>query len=198
MQKSTFTTDLEREKKLASFLDTLYTKHLKHYSFKRETYLKRQYKGIDLILTHIKTYKNYYVDEKSQLDYLNEDLPTFAFELYYFKEGKHKQGWLFSKAKKTQFYALVTGIYSDSPEVFTSARITFVNRDLLLKFLQDNGIHQNNITIPQNHGRLEIPQLDPEEEGYLFYSKKNKAERPLNLILRLDFLIKIGVAKRLA
>ena len=197
MKKSSFKSDLDREKSLASFLDNLYSNHLKQYSFSREHNISEQHKGVDVIFTRLKTEERFFVDEKAQLDYVNEDLPTFAFELFYEKKKIKKQGWLFDPNKKTQFYALVTAIYSDAPQIFTSCKITLVNRRLLLAHLKGLGLREDDFPIPEKHGKKAIEQLHPKKEGYLFYSRNNKAEKPLNLILKLDYLLDIGVAKRL-
>ena len=129
-------------------------------------------------------------------------MPTFAFELFYHKNGTQEQGWLFDASKKTQFYALVTSIYSDENDVFTSCNITFVNREKLILRLDELGLSKKRLEriISKNqdiHGKLNLEQLNPKSEGYLFFSTKNKAEKPINLILKLDYLIRIGVAKRL-
>ena len=171
------------------------------YGFKRISSYKEQLQGIDLVLIHKGSQKEYFVDEKAQLDYINESLPTFAFELFYEKDGVQKQGWLFDQEKKTQFYSLVTSIYSDEENVFTSCSITFVNRSKLIEHLNFLGLTPENLqnTIKKNqevHGKLILEQLHPRKEGYLFFSTQNKAERPVNLILKLDYLIKIGVGRK--
>ncbi|MCK0161237.1 hypothetical protein [Allomuricauda sp. F6463D] len=200
--KSKFKADLSKEKKLTPLLDSYYQKHLKLYSFERVFDLKRQLLGIDLILKDNRSEKQFFVDEKAQLDYINESLPTFAFELYYQKNGVQKQGWLFDSSKKTHFYALVTSIYSDEEDVFTSCNITMVNREKLISCLHSLRLNQEHLKrfISKNkdrHGKLILDELNPKTEGYLFFSRNNKAEQPINLILKLDYLIKIGVAKRL-
>ena len=101
--KSKFKADLKKEQKLTPLLDSYYQEHLKHYSFERISQLKKQLQGIDVILKDKRSSKQFYVDEKAQLDYINESLPTFAFELFYQKNGVQKQGWLFDAAKKTHF-----------------------------------------------------------------------------------------------
>jgi len=200
--KSKFKPDLSKEKQLIPLLDSYYQKHLKQYCFERISNLKKQLQGIDLILKDKNSGKRFFVDEKAQLDYVNESLPTFAFELFYQKDGIQKQGWLFDASKKTKFYALVTSIYSDEDGVFTSCNITFVNREKLIQHLDGVGLSQKEleriISKKQNkHGKLTLEQLNPKSEGYFFFSTKNKAEKPVNLILKLAFLIKIGVAKKL-
>jgi len=200
--KSKFKADLSKEKKLTPLLDSYYQKHLKQYCFERISDLKKQLQGIDLILKDKSSGKPFFVDEKAQLDYVNESLPTFAFELMYLKNNVQKQGWLFDASKKTQFYALVTSIYSDEDDVFTSCNITFVNREKLIQHLEEVGLSQKRLEriISENHsihGKLNLKQLNPKSEGYLFFSTKNKAEKPINLILKLDYLERIGVTKKL-
>ncbi|CAZ95748.1 hypothetical protein [Zobellia galactanivorans] len=201
--QSNFKSDLEREQRLYILLDRYYKHYLKHYTFERVSDLRRQLKGIDLIFTHKTNGKQFFIDEKAQLDYVNENLPTFAFELSYEKKGSLKKGWLFDASKKTDFYALITSIYADAPNTFTSCKITLVNRQKLIALLKRRSITAASIKkyalLRQKlHGKIKLDMLHHRSEGYLFSSTKNKAERPLNLILKLDFLEESGVAKRLA
>ncbi len=201
--KSNFKSDLEREQKLCVLLDHYYHQYLKQYSFERVSNMKQQMAGIDLIFTHKDHGKKYTIDEKAQLDYINENLPTFAFELSYEKDGILKEGWLFDTSKKTDFYALITSIYADAPNEFTSCKITLVNRQKLIDLLTARSITSSNLKkyiVPDKelHGKIKIDELHHRKEGYLYASTKNKAEKPLNLILKLDFLEETGVAKRLA
>ncbi|MBO0342049.1 MAG: hypothetical protein VX798_02150 [Bacteroidota bacterium] len=200
--KSNFKADLSKEQQLTPLLDFYYQKYLKHYTFERVSYIKKQLQGIDLILKNVSTGKRFYLDEKAQLDYINESLPTFAFELLYQKNGIQKQGWLFDNSKKTHFYALVTSIFSDEAKKFTSCNITIVNREKLIQHLDKKGLSQTYLEriITENkglNGKLNLDKLDARNEGYLFFSSNNKIEKPVNLILRLDYLQRIGVAKRL-
>ena len=202
MLKSNFASDLKKEQKLTFLLDTYYQKHLKYYDFERIYDMKRQMQGIDIILMHKINGRTFFIDEKAQLDYINEELPTFAFEINYKKKGILKKGWLFDTNKKTQFYALVTAIYSDEPNKFTSCKITLVNREKLLDFLKIKNItidtlKDSVLKSASLNGKIKIKQLNHKTEGYLFLSQKNKFEKPTNLILKLQFLIENGIAKRL-
>ncbi len=138
--KSTFSSDLQKEQKLSVLLDSHYNTYLKQYDFERVKDMKQQLVGIDLILTHKSNGEKVLVDEKAQLDYVNENLPTFAFEL-----GYQKKGWLFDASKKTDFYALITGIFSDEPDTYTSCKITWVNRKKLVYFLKTRNIVSNTL-----------------------------------------------------
>ena len=62
--------------------------------------LNQQYQGIDVKVFHDST--EYLVDEKTQLHYINSDLPTFTFELSYIKDNILKEGCLFDIKKHTQ------------------------------------------------------------------------------------------------
>ena len=196
--KSSFKSDLEKERRLQDLLDSCYTKHLRQYRFERIRDLDRQFQGIDVVFRRKSDGAEFLIDEKAQLDYINDDLPTFAFELSYLKNGKVKEGWLFDATKKTDFYALATAIYSDEPALYTSCKITLVNRTKLIAFLKSRKLDRESL---RNrllaHGKITIDELNPKIEGYLYFSKKKKVEKPLNLILKLDFLIQSGVAKRL-
>ena len=121
-------------------MDSYYRNHLKLYGFERVKNLEQQLEGIDLILKNKKTGEAFFVDEKAQLDYVNESLPTFAFEILYRKNEIEKLGWLLDAKKRTQFYALVTSIFSDEASIFTSCNITFVNREKLMRFFNKSRI----------------------------------------------------------
>ena len=199
---SNFKKDLQKEKQLAIFLDTLYKKHLKKYTTKRIQDYKQQLEGVDVLFTHKETKEVFKIDEKAQLDYIGENLPTFAFEINYVKDKKRKQGWLFDATKTTQFYVLVTAIHKDEPNAFTSCKITFVNREKLLALLHSKNITKKTLSNyvmldSKIQGKIKIKELHSYKEGYLYLSSTNKAEMPVNLILKLDYLIEKGVAKRL-
>jgi len=201
-----YKSDLNQEQILSTYLDSVYSKL--NLKFKRIHDLTQQHQGIDLILTH--NSNEYRIDEKAQLHYLNKDLPTFTFEISYLKDGLEKAGWLFDTSKKTNFYFLITGIYLKNnyttltqPEDVESVKITSVNRKKLLNHLEsielskeilvqyNNGLRQN-----EAFGKNTISELNPTTEGSMFFTK-GLEEKPINLQLRLKYLIQNGIAKRL-
>ena len=203
---SNFENDLSKEIILGKYLDDIYSKKFKGYNIERIKDLDLQHQGIDLIIT--KNQFEYYIDEKAQLDYINTALPTFAFEISYLKNGVQKKGWLFDNDKKTQKYFLITGIFLNNPEDinkgFKSCIITSVDRNKLIKLLESRGlthdkIQEMNLEIRSglNENAIPIKELNSHSEGKFYFSKNNKAEQPINLVLKIDFLIKESVAKKI-
>lgn len=183
-------------------MDAYYLDYLLFYDTERVIDIKNQKAGIDVIFRQKHSKNIFFIDEKAQLDYVNEDLPTFAFELGYYINETYKEGWLYDSHKKTHFYALATAIYEDEPGVFTTCKITLVNRKKLCSYLSHLNITKqvlNDYRFSNKglHGKLELKELCHRSEGYLYFSKNNKLEKPVNLVLKLDFLLEKGIAKRL-
>jgi len=201
-----FESDLSQEAILSKYLDQVYKN--KDLEFERIFDLNKQHQGIDIIM--MVNSNEYFIDEKAQLHYLNNDLPTFTFELSYLKNGEYRKGWLFDKNKLTEYYFLITGIIlkkgktkllvSDDIE---SVKITSVNRGKLINHLALIGLgkdklleYDSEIRINKTNGKNPISELNPNSEGLIYFSEKYK-EEPINLQLRLNFLIKNNFAKEL-
>lgn len=199
---STFDQDLNKEHLLGQFLDEIYEKL--NLNFTRIAESELQNKGVDLIV--IPSGKEYYIDEKAQLDYLGHCLPTFTFELSYLKNGKWRKGWLFDKNKITDHYFLITGIFIKTESIeggFKNCSITSVDVRKLRKYLENIGLGWDILSdldgqIRHSDQKQNIPlrSLKEREEGCLYYSVQ-KDEKPLNLKIYLKWLIKIGVAKKI-
>lgn len=205
MDDSNFNTDLSNEGLLAKHLDEIYKElfHSPNLSMERVNNLDLQHQGVDLILT--KGNVKYNVDEKAQLDYLNTSLPTFAFEVSYLKKHIWHKGWLFDSHKITDIYFLITGIYTKEgcnlADGLAKIKIIGIYREKLIKLLESRGINESylfemekDIRQKNIHGKIAIKGLNPHSEGVLYFSKNNKKEQPINLVLKLNFLIgeKIG------
>lgn len=198
--KSNFTKDLMREQKLCKLLDHLYDTHLKKYNAIRIKDTKQQLQGLDVLFQRKDTGERFRIDEKAQLDYPGRNLPTFAFEIYYSKNEVLKRGWLFDPNKTTDFYALITNITQSKGE-YKSCTIQFVNRKKLLFWLTNKGVSEDVLkekAALHKHftGKVELAQLNIETEGYLYFTGKRKAEKPVNLVLYLSTLERLGIAKR--
>ena len=200
---STFNEDLGKEEILGKFLDRVYTKL--NIPLARITDADMQHQGIDLIYTA----KNVaiHIDEKAQLHYLNKDLPTFTFELSYLKDSSLNQGWLLDPHKKTDFFFLITGIFLKNetlscPDDIDRCKITSVNRKKLIAHLSDLGLTDAKLTaydteLRKNNvfGRHPIKELD-KKNGLLFFTE-HLAEKPINLQLRLQYLLDNKIGKRI-
>lgn len=200
-----FESDLLQEQILSKYLDSIYA--TKNLQFERVFDYERQMQGIDVIINH--DFNNYFIDEKSQLHYLNSDLPTFTFELSYLKHGELKQGWLFDNSKLTQYYFLVTGIHlkENKKELLNfddidGLKITSVNRVKLLSHLNSIGLSEETLSEydiglrrNKSFGKNTIPELDSKTNGLIYFTK-HLLEKPINLQLRLNYLIDCKVAKK--
>lgn len=199
MSNSKFNDDLSKEQLLSKYLDEFYTEKFENsdYSVKRVSDLDLQHNGVDLILYNDNN--KFYVDEKAQLDYINNSLPTFAFELSYLKNNSWHKGWLFDNDKITDIYFLVTNIHTNISNNLSSGlsqiKITGIYRQNLIKLLSEKGLTEiilfnleKKIRKSGKHGKIVLKELDPRFEGLLYYSKNNKNEQPINLVLKLDFL----------
>ena len=197
--KSNYQKDFKKEQKLGEFLDNIYPKiDFGTYEIKRVTDINQQHKGIDLILFN--NSKSIKIDEKAQLDFLNKMLPTFAFELSYLKDGSWRKGWLFDTKKETEAYFLINSIMFRNNE-FHNVKIYAIYRDKLLKYIENNILPESEIYFLERNIRedLEVENKIPikgicDSIGYLYYSKKIY-EKPINLVLKLDNLVKNKLAK---
>ena len=205
---SSFKKDLRNEQLLGSYLDEIYCEIFdpQDIDITRITDYDKQNSGIDLSIHHIQSSKTFNVDEKAQLDYINIDLPTFAFEISYLKQGEYRQGWLFDKSKVTHYYFLVTAIHTkkdqDISKGIESVKIHSVNRFKLIQLLEEKGLSQRiiegyekEIRNGSQFGAIEIEELNNKKEGVFYYSKNNKTESPINIVLKLSYLVKSGVGK---
>lgn len=202
--KSEFKNDLAKEILLGKHLDRIYREKLSGFEIERVTDLDLQNQGVDLKINTETTC--FYIDEKAQLDYMDNDLPTFAFEVSYLKNAKEHLGWLFDSHKKTHKYFLITAIYLNHPGYLESGikscKVTSVDRSKLIVKLEKRGLDYDRIISinqdlrEQNHdGPFCVDELNCKSEGRFHFSKLNKAEQPINIVLRLDYLINTGVAK---
>jgi len=205
--KSNFYQDLTKEELLGTYLDNYYPKIFHDTVFKVERVRDRhlQHRGVDLLLKSAVD-GCYFVDEKAQLDYLNTALPTFAFELSYLKKQDLRLGWLLDRTKLTTVYFLITNICplsgKDLHEGLAKIKITAIYRAKLLQLLAKKGLTQKRLLALDKEvrnnsiaGKIPIAELDAKKEGAFYFSKKNKKEQPINLVLKLDFLIKEETGK---
>jgi len=202
---SSFKSDLSQEQILSTYLDKLYAQ--KNLTFERISDLDRQHQGIDVVMTV--NSQEYVIDEKAQLHYINSDLPTFTFELSYLKKSVLKEGWLFDPKKQTDYYFLITSIFLknnktalESDNDIETLKITSVNRKKLIQHLSVLGLNKRRLFDYDSDFRKKksfsknvISELKPSLEGLIYFTQ-HLPEKPMNLQLRLNYLIEKGVAKK--
>lgn len=210
---SHFKRDKQHEELIAGWLDKyFYSKlNVSEVAHKRvedgiskERVKEAQKKGVDIILKD-RDEELYFVDEKSQTTYLNNPLPTFAFEISYELNGVKRKGWLIDRSKKTSHYILVypTSETIDSYKELNNvddidfAEILLINKNKLMTELYNLGIDDK--LLIESAEKLEIENKSVPIEGIskefvgLFKSGK-LAEKPVNLVVKRTVLDNVASA----
>lgn len=145
----------------------------------------------------------YFVDEKAQLHYLNQNLPTFAFELLSYQKGYDTVGWLCNSKLKTDFYMLVWPFATQDSykgityQQFTCADCLLIQKQKLLKMLDAKGLSVEKMMADANEirrngktGKILIPGV----RGIYYYaSQKHKyKEAPINVVISKQLLISLA------
>jgi len=204
--KSRRNDDMSAEAQLGIFLDTyLYSNFPHGASFSRieRIYDKdEQLAGVDVRFTD-KDGTVYDVDEKAQLYYLNKDLPTFAFEIQFLREGRETLGWLCNESLLTDLYLLIWPFATqDKPkgirwDQFTKADCLLVEKKKLLSLLKDEGLTPKKMLEKASQlrkdghvGKAAIPGV----QGIYYYASdpKKYREAPINIVVSKKRLLNIA------
>ena len=184
--KSLRNQDESQELELQKYLDAVYERLGFHY--RRVQDKARQLAGIDLILEF--NGREYNIDEKAQIHYVNKGLKTFAFELEFTGKSGILEGWLFDEKKLTTHYFLVCQLESDTDGLdgLTGLRLISVNRKSLIEFLEKKGWgrHYLQVAVPfamEDRPRYELSQAMPRIR---VVRTAHLVERPLNVVINLD------------
>lgn len=197
--------DMSSESELARFLDLYLYGHFPKAgafnSIERAYSKKQQLSGIDVVFK-AKDGRTFYVDEKAQLYYLNKDLPTFAFEIEFLRNGIPTTGWLCNDGLETDLYLLVWPFAThDDPkgirtEDFTKADCLLVQKTDVLKFLNAYGLSVDKLMRDAKQIRKEgktkkIPI--PGVSGIYYYASdpKHYREAPINVVISKHHLMRI-------
>ena len=145
--------DTEKEKAVAQYLDKFFYSRPCIREYSRKADKNDQLSGIDVTfkITHsnLKT-DTLLVDEKSAVHYVNNAIPTFAFELQFQNARNIKtEGWLYDKNKQTTHYLLVWVETNREDSKFSCEDITklevmLISRDSIKQILDSKNF---NITI---------------------------------------------------
>ena len=136
----------------------------------------------------------YYVDEKAQLHYLNQNLPTFAFELLSFQKGYDTVGWLCNTKLKTDFFMLIWPFATQDEyegityEQFTKVECLLIQKQRILKMLANKGLTIDRMLSDARRirasGRKGKIPIDGIKGIYYFASYPKKyQEAPINIVI---------------
>ncbi|WP_345084835.1 hypothetical protein [Nemorincola caseinilytica] len=186
--------------------DTALMQYLDRYFYPQHTTSYRRYndkehqlQGIDTICD-IGDLKELLIDEKAVSQYINEDLPTFAFEVDFLRSsGELTPGWLFDTGKRTRYYLLSwirADISNDIPPRERSLHLTadnilsldtlLVNRKAIINMLRNYGIDREYVEAiaPRIRatGKQGYYEKDNDRPCNFFFSAQ-LAERPINIVV---------------
>ena len=206
--KSRRSEDMSAEAQLAYFMDKyLYSNFPNSEAFviiQRVYDKKVQLNGVDVEFVG-KDGSCYCVDEKAQLYYLNQDLPTFAFEVMFKRDGYDTTGWLCNNVLKTDLYMLIWPFATqDTPkgitwDKFTKADCLLIHKNKILRMLHDRGLtiekmqrDARNIRRTGQIGKIPIEGL----RGIYYYASdpQRYREAPINVVISKSILK--GIAQR--
>lgn len=214
--KSNRIQDHHAESELAKYLDNhiyptffnfLQSKGFSSIKGERVYIKEEQLKGIDYKISFVYMDKvgTFKIDEKAQLYYMENPLPTFAFEIDSLQKGFITPGWLFNDSLETNFYML---IYPKSKELdlhnitqndFFDVECIFLSKSKLITKLNKIGYTSdyclNTANLIRNN---RLPYNKDTGTSYKYYSNLNDKislsytysllEHPINLVIKKDFL----------
>lgn len=195
MRTSTYAHDLRQEQLLQPYLDQCYAAH--GISVERFHDREHQLKGVDVVLS--KGGISYKVDEKAQLHYIGQRLPTFALEIDYMRNGEVRPGWLFDKRKATEVYAFVFDIVTGSSVALNEqptsvhAEVILVNRTRLVSRLAASGLSEGMLfRISREVRSARAQNRSMRSPGVRLILSAQLNEEPVNLLVERHFLQSIG------
>jgi len=193
---------MRAEHELSLFLDRYFYDRLlqnhKITSYVRITDKKIQLQGIDVMVSTSRKTVN--LDEKAQLYYINENLPTFAFEVNFIdRMGNLSPGWLFNDNLLTDYYVLVwpTATHNDlktiQAEDFTCVECMLIKKNEIIDYLSELGYTSNFIeeiaTGLRSQNKYGKHFFKNQNNFYLYFSQPNNyTEQPINIVIRKRLL----------
>lgn len=198
--------DMSAEAQLGVFLDTyLYRQFPQSDLFSKIERIHNkaeQLAGVDVRFTG-KNGAVYNIDEKAQLYYLNKDLPTFAFEIQFLRNGLETRGWLCNDRLKTDLYLLIWPFAEkDSPkdirwDQFVKADCLLIQKKKLLSMLEKEGLTAERMmrraAFLRQDGHTGKAAILGVKGIYFFGSDPQKyREAPINIVVSKDRLLNIA------
>jgi hypothetical protein len=159
----------------------------------------QQLEGVDTVVTYGDV-PGINVDEKCAAHYVNQDLPTFAFEIDFINQRRElSEGWLFNSNLKTDFY-LLTWLWAIKDKDFfyediTKARVIMLRRDKLISYLKNLGYTKTYCQQKSLQARSirhnGVYERNIAGRPYFFLTQK-LSEKPFNLVVPRVELVKIA------
>lgn len=199
--------DMSSEAQLARFSDEFLYKqdrfpNAEAFDLIERTYSKeQQLSGVDVIFK-AKDGRTFCVDEKAQLYYLNKELPTFAFEIDFLRNGIPTIGWLCNNRLDTDLYLLVWPFATqDDPKGikakdFTKADCLLVQKTEVLKLLDAHGLTVDRLLrdakLIRSEGKTKKIPI-PGVRGIYYYASDSEhyKEAPINIVIAKHHLMRI-------
>lgn len=190
--------DSQAEVAVSQFLDQFfYPKCVRNQ--KRYFDLETQLKGVDVTFD-FGDQTRLLVDEKAAAHFVNKNIPTFAFEVDFIgRDGELKEGWLFDEEKKTQYYLLswiqATRTKGFSCNDITQLEVLLIERQAIIELLKEYEVDRISAMEISRELRMNN-QIGPANKSttvpFYFYFTGHLSERPINIVIKKDALIRIG------
>jgi hypothetical protein len=185
--------DMRAEQELAKYLDSqLYPFVLGNgVSYNRNHDLERQYRGSDIEFTV--DGKLVVMDEKGQLNYINNNKHSYILEIGYYDAGNNwHDGWLIDRNMINHGYILVfpnaktTDLDTIVSSDFRETTCLFVDKTKILNYLDSIGLsidRLKNISLDvKNSGNVGYIEY-PDSKDVFFYVSNGLNEKPLNIVV---------------
>lgn len=193
MIRSKFYEDKRKEELFGTWLDDhFYIRMLRMYkSITRNSDVALQKQGVDVIV-ETNDGKTIYIDEKATLQYINKNIPTFAFEIRNTTSGA--QGWLYNPNYITDYYLLAWPNATDEripdAESFFDTEIMSIKRSAVVQLLADNGLTEERVLdlVQQYQSRLSETNKFEIAPGITLNFNQFLAEKPINVVVKKSLL----------
>lgn len=191
--------DSHVEKQVGDFLDCYFYPKIVR-DFTRYTDKVNQLIGMDVCFS-IDNYKKLIVDEKAASHYINQDIPTFAFELSFLLPSKTEVlGWFIDTSKKTEYYFLMwikaKSHWDITKDDIQEISATLVSRKKIMDYLESISYDRDKLIRANDKIRstsLEGALAKSKNYSVYFYSSMKLSEQPINLIIKRKVLEKIAL-----
>ena len=202
MENTTRTFDHQADKEMTAYTVSTLFPYLAKRGITATVNTNRdlQFKGVDYVFK-VENGQKVYVDEKSQLHYLNNNINTYCLEVgMYNKMGEHIKGWFIDDKNITELYLLVYPnaegkTYKDvKKEDFDSVEYLLVPKKAIKEYLEAKGLTEERLCEEEDYLRAiamydNLPRARKEVNGVrmtvslIGRNGEPMAEQPCNIVL---------------